>query len=299
MANETTTTTLTELVNSEYIEQLVLDYAHDMPVASPFCRVSELEGRGTLVASFSVWVKDTAASKTEGTAMSNTALETTDVQATAGVYGILRELTDLAGMTSVLGQERLEQEIARDAAILIMEQLETLVTAEFANASTSVGSTGVDMTVANFVSAINQLNQNLAKGQKVCVLHPVQSADLLTSLTGLSTSIWSNNGVDSGLLNGQNGADGFAGSLLGIPIYYSSTCTTANMSADRVGAMFINGSNETGNPRNAAIGIASLYATRVKQVPTADNLSEQMAFSACFGAVEISDFNITQIVTDA
>jgi hypothetical protein len=48
-ANNTTVTTLTELVNAEFISPTILAYAVDYTVAAPYCRWQDLRGKGTKV----------------------------------------------------------------------------------------------------------------------------------------------------------------------------------------------------------------------------------------------------------
>jgi hypothetical protein len=293
MANETTTTTLTELVNSSYIERLILDYAIDEVVIAPHCLVSDLAGKASKVADFSVWVKDSAADITEATAMSNTALETTRVQVTAAQVGILREITDLVVATNIHGSG-LYDSVVQDGAQLLADALENDLAAEFANASGSVGTSGTDMSVADFVSAMSTLNTAKAKGLKVCVLHPTQVGDLQASIAASSATIFGNESVSQSLLDAGQGA--YVGNLFGVDIWYSSHGPSANMGADVTGAMFI---SSPSRPKNSAYGIAQLWLPKVKQETSAANTSELLGITMCYGVGEISDFNTVQIVTDA
>ena len=91
----TDTTALTELVNSEWINPAILDYAIDYAVAAPFCNLADLRGKATKVGAFPRWVLDTATDITnETTALSATDLETTEVTITAAEIGIRRDVTD-------------------------------------------------------------------------------------------------------------------------------------------------------------------------------------------------------------
>lgn len=298
-ASPTTTTTLTELVNSEAIESLILDYAIDAVVASPFCRLADLSNQATLTASFPVWVKDSAAAVNEGSDMSLDDLETTDATITVGMFGVLREITDLVAGSTILGSG-LAQEVIREASMLCMEKFEDLVVATYANASSSVGSSGNNLTFAQFVTGYHTLNQALAQGPKVCVLHPVQAADLVDDLVGLSTSWLTHNGTDASILSGQSGAGGYMGTLLNVPIYQTSLCDTANAGADRVGAMFINGSAQNGgNPRQAATGVAIKWMPKVRTQSDAAGSADVLGITMCAAAAEIRDGSIVKIVTDA
>lgn len=298
-ATATTTTTLTELVQSEAIESLILDYAIDATVASPFCRLADISNVPTLTVSFPVWVKDTAASVNEGSDLTLDDLETTDQTISVGMFGVLREISDLVATSTILGSS-LAQEVIAEASRLCMEKLEDLVVAVYANASSSVGSSGVNLTFAQFVSAYHTLNAALAQGPKYAVMHPVQCADLVDDLVGLSTSWLSHNSVDASLLSGQTGQNGYMGTLLNVPIYQSSLCDTANAAADRVGHMAVNGSAQNGgNPRQAAIGIALKWMPKVRTESDAAGSSEVLGITMCGAAAEIRDTSHVKIVSDA
>ncbi len=298
-AAATTLTTLTELVNSEAIESLIMDYAFDAMNASAFCRISDISGGATLVASFPIWVKDVAVAVNEGSDMNLDDLETTQVSVTAGLFGVLREVTDLVSNTTILGSS-LVPEVIAEASRLCMEKLEDLVVAEFANASGTVGTTTVNLTIAQFVGAYHALNANLVQGQKVCVMAPIQVADLVDALIAATSTVWSNPTTDNRLLNGQSGQDGQMGALLGVPIYQSSLCDTANAAADRVGAMFVNGNSANGgNPKFAAYGIAMKWLPKVRVTSDAPGSSDVFGITMCAGTAEIRDASAIGIITDA
>jgi hypothetical protein len=278
---------------------MILDYAIDATVASPFCRLADISSQATLTVSFPVWVKDTAAAVNEGSDMSLDDLETTDVTITVGMFGVLREITDLVATSTILGSG-LTQAVVQEAAMLCMEKFEDLIVATYANASSSVGTSGANLTFAQFVSAYHVLNQALAQGPKVSVLHPIQAADLVDDLVGLSTSWLTHNGVDASLLSGQSGQGGYMGTLLNVPIYQTSLCDTANAGADRVGAMFVNGSAENGgNPRMAATGVAVKWLPKVRTQSDAAGSADVLGITMCAAASELKDASICKIVTDA
>ena len=90
----TTTTTLTELVQAEVIEDAILEYAVDYTVVAPFMRVRDVRGVNTNVVSFPRWVLDTATDITnETTDLESVALETTQASATGLEIGVNRDIT--------------------------------------------------------------------------------------------------------------------------------------------------------------------------------------------------------------
>ena len=154
MASETTRTSLTEIVNSEVIAEIILQYAADATVLSPLTRVMNLAGRASAVASFPQWELDAVSDiTTEGTtALSNVELQTTEVATiTAAAVGILREVTEGAWNTNMLGRDGLMQFLVEDGARLCVLEVENDLAALLSGFTTTVGSTGVDLSVANFV----------------------------------------------------------------------------------------------------------------------------------------------------
>jgi hypothetical protein len=291
MANETLSSSLTEIVNSEFISPQILDYAIDNTVIAPLCRVERLMGKATATAAFPRWIKDTGADLTEGSDLSNNELETSENTAvTAAMVGILREITDFAQDTTILGRAGLLQMVLEDGAKLCTEMLEDDLAAVFASASTSVGTSGADMTIANFVEALCQLDTNKARGPKWCVLDDQQSSDFLKAIAASTATTLTNEG--GSMLNQFTQSRSF----LGIPVYVTNLTDTANMAADVVGCMGVDG---VAAPANAPIGIALLWEPRVKMASDPATVSDVLSITQAHGVGEISDFNYVKIVTDA
>ena len=294
MADETKISSITEIVNSEFIEPLIMDYAIDAMVAAPLCRVSNLAGKGTKVAAFARWDKDTGADITEGTAMSNNELTLSDVQVTAAQVGILREVTDFAAATSITGPEALMAFIAMDGGKLCGEMMEDDVVGLFPSATSSVGTSGQDLSVADFLQAIATLDTNKARGRRVCVLDDQQAFDLRAAVAASQGTVFGNSNTDQSVLVARG--NGYVGELFGVPVWMSNLTETANAGADVVGAMFIDGN---ANPEMAALGIASVWTPKVKQQTSAANTSEIVGITQCYGAGLIHSSSIVKIVTDA
>lgn len=297
MAAETTKTSLTEIVNSEAIADLIIMYAHDQAVISPLVRVLNLAGRATATASFPQWELDaTSDITTEGTtALSNVELQTTEIAViSAAQIGVLREVTDFAMATNMLGPDGLQQFIVEDGARLCMLDLETDLAALFTGFSTSVGTSGSDMTVANFVEGIAKLDTANARGRKVCVLDDQQAFDLRAAVAASTGTVFANAAQNlQSVLNANNA--GYVGELFGVPIWLTNLTTTANTNADVVGAMFIDGAAD---PQYAALGMALLWQPRVKMVALPDQVADQIAITAAWGVGRISAFGC-KLVTDA
>lgn len=297
MANETTSTTLTELVNPELISQMILMYGADASVVAPNCLFMNLQGRSTGVASVPQWLLDATADVSEGSAASNTELETSEVAAiSAATIAIQRELTEFAAATNILGEDGIRQFIVEDGARLVALDLENDLVALFSGFSTAVGTTTVDFSVANAIEAVARVEgTKLARGGKVGILHPQQGLDLRTGVGATTGAIFGSQGnMMNSIMNQQEG-DGFLGNLFGVNWWTSSLCDTANAGADVVGACFIDSRT---NARYSSLAIAQLWAPRVRSLVLPDQIAEQIVISACHGVGRVSDFGV-EITTDA
>ncbi len=297
MAAETTTTTLTELVNSEFIRDQILDYAHDFVVNIPYCAEIDLRGKASGVAAVPQWVKDAAADiADEVTALTNTALETTEVTITTAEMGILREVTKNALEDSKIGLALLDF-IVRDAARLLSLALEDDVVALFSSLATSVGTSGANLTLANMIEAVAQIRKNgvRAPGGLVFGLDDQQADDYDAAvLASTSTTVNNyvqrqpNGGVDNGML----------GTFSGHLVVQSGLNDTANTGANVVGACYVRGDV----PANAGYACFGLAISRMPDMDEDKNIalrSRQVAVTARWAPAEIFDLAGCGIITDA
>ncbi|MHA1574015.1 MAG: hypothetical protein ACTSX8_08470 [Alphaproteobacteria bacterium] len=294
MAAETTTTTLTELVAAEVVELSIKDYLIDAPVINPLCEFASIAGLGSKVKSFARWVKDAGGDITEATAMSNTALETLEVSVTVAQVGILREIMDFAAETVNIGPQGLFQAILDDGVALVVEMLEDDLAALFASADTTVGTTTVDMTIANFVEGIAKMRTAKARGQYVAVLDDQQAFDLTAAIAASTGAVWGGGNVDQSILNARS--DGFVGSLMEVPIYMTNLTDTANGAADVVGIMMVDAAS---NKSNAAISWVQLWAPRVRQTVQPSMPSVIVSTTFAYGVAMTHTAAAVQFVTDA
>src|SRR5688572_3289431 len=117
-AGPTTVTTLTELVYAEWINPVIMEYAHSFTVAAPFLLWKDLRGKASKVGSFPRWVLDSAATGLgETTDLTSEDLETLDATITATEIGIRRDVTDIA-LEDTLAGSALFDFIVKDAATL-------------------------------------------------------------------------------------------------------------------------------------------------------------------------------------
>jgi len=176
---------------------------------------------------------DTMSSPADGAAVSNTALTETNANITVARRALQYSISDLANLTDSVGLnvQRLAQSMVGSAQ-MTFQSLLCDVTDGF---TSTVGTSGVDMTVDDFFSAQFTLTLASVPGPYICILHPRQLADLQSSLraeAGPNQYVAATQDMLS--IKGQ----GFSGMFNGVDIFVSSKVPTANAGADRAGGMF-------------------------------------------------------------
>ena len=178
---------------------------------------------------------DILASTGDGTAVANSALSDGSVTVAVGRYSKAYEASDLARATAGAGGLS-TQVFAMDALISGALTLTSLVANLLDNFATVVGTTGVDMTTANFLDAISALEIAKTPGPFLAVLHPVQFGDLRKDLALTAAGAVQYMPATAALIAARG--TGFQGTLAGVDIVTSSYVPTMNASADRGGGMF-------------------------------------------------------------
>ncbi len=291
MANETTTTTLTELVNSEWINPAIMEYAHDFAVAAPFNNWQDLRGRATKVGSFPRLVLDTATDlATEVTALNATELETTQVAATAAEIGVRRDITDAAVEETILGAGIFDT-VTEDAGVLFSISLDDDIVALYGAFTTSVGTSGANLTIANMVEAQAQIRINKMRGSLVYILDDQQASDYQSAQAAATSTT-----VNSFFTVSTDTDNGFLGMFMGHPVWQTGLCDTANTGADVVGACYIRGDT---NPRQAAIGAVMTRDVKTELERDAPGRLTKFVATAKWGVIETSDESGVGIITDA
>lgn len=242
----TDTGTLTELVNSEFINPAIMEYAHDFAVSAPYVNWQDLRGKSTKVGSFPRWVLDTATKPAnETTTLANETLETVETLVTAAEVGIRRDVSKASVEESILGAQ-IWDFLIEDAGTLLGISLDDDIAALFPSFSTQVGATTVNLSLANMVEAQAQIRKNKMRGSLVNILDDQQASDYQAAqAASTSTVINSFMTVSTGIDNG------YLSEFMGAPVWQTGLCDTANTGADVVGACFIRGDQ---NKKTAAIG---------------------------------------------
>lgn len=187
MTNESTTSTLGEIINSETILEARLAFQNNSNLL-PLVRVADLTGIKTKVASFPVF-NTVAVSKTaEGTDQTTkAAVDPTDVTQTVARRIVRVDLTDLAA-ASWADATPPSQRIGQMIGMARAKQVETDICASMTtNYTSSVGATNsTDVAFSSILSALLTLEVNEANSQLALILHPKQFSHLRGDLVIVS-----------------------------------------------------------------------------------------------------------------
>lgn len=298
MANETTVSTLAGHFHTERIDALTAPYAID-----PFCSIGHVRKaevpQGTKVVAFARVTKDTALSGTitEATGLSNVAYDTAKVSATVAEVGILRQSTKLSERQSLYGTGGLLMEFLDDGVKMCLEKAETDVNAEWANASTSVGTSAAPFTLADLGSALAQHTINKSQGALYGFMHATAGKNLRQEVLG-SGAAWITTGAGNSVLRAPN-ADGFMGELMGVQLYTNNLGVTA--SADKVSCFLVSASLPGNDERYCPTGMAVAWVPEATPIFYNPVLSGgmQVAITMAYGLVEVLDYGYVKAPTIA
>lgn len=221
-------------IYAESIEPLIIAYQYDDVSFIGYARYASLEGVPSAVKSFPRMVKNSpgyASVATESTSLTDQELTMSAVDVTITRYGMARKLSQTVIEDNLWGAQ-LTQFVAQDAARLYGELLDTTLAAQFTNASASVGTTNVDLTVAVLIQAMASQRQQKARGAQVICLDDLQLKQLQLAQAATTVTTWDRFYTPSG--DNSN----YGGMLLGAPIWASSKNPTANAAVDKVGCVF-------------------------------------------------------------
>lgn len=297
----TGTSQLGPAISTETINALTLAYLRAACFLPNLVRNVDLTGAGSLKHDFNSFGSLAAAATTQGTDLTPSALSVSeDGTVTAAEVGVAVEVTRV-GLLATGGRVD-EDAIAREIAAAVQVNIETALALQFADASASVGATGVDFSLTNFDDMLLTLRQanaptvvpqnynlpaELAGYQLVGA--EVQISDFMRGLqqSGLHMLGAPNaSGFDQA---GQVAANAMRGVYKGVKIWGTNANTTANAGADVVGAMFCPG----------AIGLVTVGGPMVETEVHTLGRSKYIVGSQIYGTDVIKQAFIVKAVTDA
>lgn len=169
--------------------------------------------------------------------------------------------------------------------------------------SVTAGSTGADLTIANFLAALTSLEAGyqsaIGPGAAMAVLHTQQLADLRTALgTSASGAMQYQVPAEQLAIRGS----GYRGNYFGVDLFASGYVRLANSGADRAGGIFVRGaiiwadaSQVAEGPDQLVVGNKVLFE---RQRDARAGITDYVSHSY-FGASEGIDAFGVSIITDA
>lgn len=295
MANETTTSTLDDTLFTSWITRVIQNEARPNRVSKPLFAY-----KGRMPTKRYDWPTQTdpgeasdITTETEAS-IANTALSTGVASATAAIDGQGTAVSDFVVRTSVAD---VENHVRSVLARSVYEAEENEAAVNYGNFSNTVGTSGSDLTAAQFNSGVSTLEQNDADGPLVAVLHPVQSGDLRGSMQATANAhFYANPQLNQTISQDLSSPGGYVGDWLQVDIYHTSAVPTANTAADRAGAIFTRGS---GDGDFGALGWYEVWDLIVESHRLPDQPGTKMVATSCRGTTEILDRRGVSIITDA
>lgn len=241
---------------------------------------------------------DEMAAVAENASVANTALTDDSVTLAVARQALARSVSDLARLTDPASGMVNVSALAADMTDSAMARFTTMIAALGSGFSSSVGSTGVNLTVDNMFSAVLTLELANVEGPYACFLHGQQIGDLRTSLRAETNSLAMDPATAE--LIKRTGEAG-VGSFLGADILRVNRIPTANAGADRAGFMFGRGAIQWADA--AVPGIPGLPVTGGRISVSFDRDSAaaitKIVGDYYVGVGELDDAMGVGIVTDA
>lgn len=287
-----TITTFNDLLNSEIISDLILEEARDLTFMPSLILLKDIEGQGSNVYKFPILAALAAAGLTEASDMASTTMSSdASGSITVDEVGVRVDLSDKAA--KLTGRIDVDAVIAACGRALATK-IETDCCAVFTSASRSVGTTNVDLSLANVDDALYTLKLGKAvfgnptqpgspfQGVSV-VLQTVQMSNFRTALRQANYSFDPLNAL---LAEAGKFGSGLAGVYQGMT-FWESTLVPAS-GDDFVGAMFV--------PR--AIGLVTAGGVSVEPQRDASARSTEVNVVQMYGAGESDDLAYVKILSD-
>ena len=228
MANETTSSTLSELY-TEIIQEAIFTF-QETSVMRPLVTTYNISGQGKQIA-VPVYPAISASAVAEGTDLSNTAVNPTEVTITASEIGVMTSLTDL-------GRDSAARNVTADIGKLfgdaLADKVDTDVAGLFSSFSADIGSATTELTPELIFKAVATLRANNVPGPYYGVFHPKAAFNLKKVLTNAGYTTSSSSISD---LGNEALRSGFIANVAGVNIFENSNITIDQYD-DAVGAVF-------------------------------------------------------------
>lgn len=308
----TTATSVTELIQSEHINDFIADCLGNFKNPSQFYLPINITN-GAATVSQPRWVSDvgtvpedgaavdTEFDATEATDLVANELETTDSTFSISEYGLLRQpswtaLEDASMLTT--------QDILANAISILMDAMNDDACALFAGLSASVGTSGTDCRVSDVNDGLYNLARRGVKGQVVAVFDNVAMEDFQNALEAASSNMAVYAGAADRLMGVSSGADqgrtvdGYTLTYKSCEFYRQGLTDTANTGADVVSAIFVRG-DIPAQRSTATFGQASRRPITFDTQDAIESRTTKLVTHARWGCGAINGQMGVKVVTDA
>ncbi len=228
MADETTSSTLSELY-TEVIQEAIFTF-QETSVMRPLVTTYNISGQGKQIA-VPVYPAITASGVSEGSDLSNTAVNPTEATITASEIGVMTTLTDL-------GRDSASRNVAADIGKLfgdaIADKVDTDIAALFSSFSSDLGAAATELTPELIFKAVATLRANNVPAPYYGVFHPKAAFNLKKVLVAAGYGTGANAVSD---LGNEALRSGYVGTVAGVQIFENSNIAIDQYD-DSVGAVF-------------------------------------------------------------
>ena len=277
MANETTSTTISELYTEIVAEALFV--ASEQSIMRNLVRNYTIVGGGKSV-EVPIYATVSASAVAEATDLSNTAVNPSSVTITASEVGIMTTLTDLARNSA---SRNVAGDIGRLFGEAIAKKMDSDLSALFTGFSTEKGGgAGQELTIQDLFEASAELRTANAPAPYYGVFHPKQIFNVKKSLT--NTFAGSSNIPD---LGNEAMRTGFVGTIAGVQIFESSNITVDG-SGDSIGGVF----------SQDALGVAMMQDLKIESQRDASLRADEIVATAVYGVGELHDSYGVKLTAD-
>lgn len=227
MANETTTTTLNDLISP--IVQEAMFVASETSIMPGLVKNFTVPANAGKVLQVPLYpVQTIAADTAEATDLSNTAISTDKADITLVEAGIMTTLTDMARNHSV---SNVIADLGKVFGEAISKRHDRALTGLFSSFSTSVGVNQTEIEVKDLFEAYATLKANAVPGPYFGVFNPKSIYNVKKALTNTFVN------PNAGVLQNEAMREGYIGRIAGIDIFESSNVVETSAS-DVTNAVF-------------------------------------------------------------
>ena len=267
MANETTSTSLNDLLPSIVAEALFV--ASERSIMRNLVKNFTIPAGSGKTVTVPRYPLVSAAAVAEGTDLANTAVATDGAVLTVSEVGIMTTVTDLALKSA---SSNVIADVGRLFGEAIARKMDRDLAALFSGFSTALGDGTGAITAAKIFEAVAKLRAaGVPADMLFCVLNPEVAYDLKSSLTNAYAN------PNAGVTQNAAMATGYVGMLAGVPIY--ETSAVVPVAGDSVGGLF----------HRDAIGLATMQDITIELERNASLRGTEVVATAVYGVGELYD----------